>query len=305
MDEECQVQSSPPPQSSRTATTRPQSSRERLSQYSTKLTGISEIDREQTIPALALRAYHLPGNDYCQDYRQYFSNNHPVLGICLHHNLHPVRFWMRIVILLGSIVFGLAITNVIWLWFFYVEQDTVLFVLSASDGGVDSQQQVVVTKGMVILWTVGGVLHALFDNTIWFITACVCCLPGQRFGHLERYRRYGTYAVVMAVVVCAAIATLVIVIRAASGDGGSPVEDIDLQQVHDPSAFSFLASYGIELALSLFVYYFVFATILFTGILGCGRIPILGGRPYEMTREQKRKERGARSRSSLAIADQV
>jgi len=50
--------------------------------------------------------------------------------------------------------------------------------------------------------------------------------------------------------------------------------------------FSFLVGYALELVFALFVFYFTTSTVFFSGILGCGRIPILGGRPYEVRREK-------------------
>ena len=300
----------------------PPSSMDRLDSYHTKMTGLSLEDREKTIPALAMRSYHLPNHTWTQDWWQYQANNHPVLGICCHHKLHPVRFWMRILILCGSICFGLAVTNCIWLWFYYNTDETVL-VLSVGtflnhtglsegqpedDRGIQ-QHEAHITKGMIVLWTLGGVLHAVFDNTIWYISACVCCLPGQAFGHLERYRRIGTYMVMIAVVLAAAAATMVIVIRASLDDSHKAARDslADVssggiyEDVKDPTAWEFLISYAIELALALCVYYPVLATLLFSGILGCGKIPVLGGRPYEIAREEKQARRKSlKGRSSLS-----
>ena len=50
--------------------------------------------------------------------------------------------------------------------------------------------------------------------------------------------------------------------------------------------FSFLVGYALELVFALFIFYFTTSTVFFSGILGCGRIPILGGRPYEVRREK-------------------
>ncbi len=52
--------------------------------------------------------------------------------------------------------------------------------------------------------------------------------------------------------------------------------------------FSFLVGYAIELVVALFIFYFFTSTVFFSGLLGCGRIPILGGRPYELWREKIR-----------------
>jgi hypothetical protein len=54
--------------------------------------------------------------------------------------------------------------------------------------------------------------------------------------------------------------------------------------------FSFLVGYAIELVVALFIFYFFTSTVFFSGLLGCGRIPILGGRPYELWREKIRNK---------------
>jgi hypothetical protein len=314
--------------------------------YNEKMTGVSQFDLEKTIPALALRSFHLPGNEsWCEDWRQYFFNNHPVLGLCCHHPLHPVRLRMRLVILLGSVVFGLACTNIIWLWFRYHEDET-YFVVSVgqappnnsngdafvdnttASGGNFSNGSLTgtmnstsasisvgttypVTKGMIILWTVGGGLHACFDCTVWFLAACVCCLPGQPLSHLERYRRLGSLLVVLAVLLTTALSTLAVVVRAMANTSGEEslqtttgvpsaglLDDaLDLTEApREISAYTFLIGYAVELALALVVYNPLIGTILLSGVLGCGRIPILGGRPYEL--ECERREAAGADRQS-------
>lgn len=53
-------------------------------------------------------------------------------------------------------------------------------------------------------------------------------------------------------------------------------------------SFIFLFGYIIEFILAAFVYGPIMLTVVFTGVLGCnGRIPILGGRPREMAKEQR------------------
>lgn len=304
----------------------PTNSRNRLQQYEERVSGVSSQERNEVIPALALRSYHLPGNSWCDDWFQYFANNHPVLGICCHNRLHPIRMRMRIINLIGSIVFGLAVTNMIWLWFIYNEDDAQSPVLTLSLGGVsvggannatgaqiddtnsnnnnNSQQQIEVTQGMVMLWTLGGGLHALFDNTIWYVTACVCCLPGRSLERLGKYKWCGSYIVVFVVVACTAFASFAVVLRATLDEsqdnvelsdldtGGLTDDKIDLSDgVSNASAYTFLIAYAIELVLALTVYYMIVGTILFSGVLGCGKIPILGGRPYEVMEEEKLKAR--------------
>ena len=274
---------------------------------------LTRRDVEETIPALARKAFHLPGHSWCQDYMQYFGNTHPIFGICCHHPKHPIDQKVRIVHLLGSIFFGLAVTNIIWLWFIFDEKhDANDPILTVSLGGIvtnetlaeleEDPQVYEITEGMVLLWTVGGGLHALYDNTVWYLTACLCCLPGQKLSCLYRFRWCGTYFVVLSVVLCTAVATFVVVLRAAvegnmdevadSESGGLVDDSIDLAQGFDSKdSYRFLISYGVELALALLVYFPLMATVLFSGILGCGRVPVLGGRPYEVSQEEKRKRR--------------
>jgi hypothetical protein len=274
---------------------------------------------KELVAALGLRSYHLPGNNWCQDWFQYFANNHPIFGICCHYKRHPIGRRMRIINLFGSIVFGLCVTNMIWLWFLYSEEDANTTVVTISLGGLNwgadtnnatisvdvsdssnsindatNEQEIQITEGMVVLWTVGGGLHALFDNTIWYVTACVCCLPGRSLDCLGKYRWCGGYLVVFAVVVVAAFASFVVVLRATLDSNGQDVDlsdlgtaginddNIKLGQTDEASAYEFMIGYAIELVLALIVYYPLVGTILFSGVLVCGKIPILGGRPYEV-----------------------
>lgn len=55
--------------------------------------------------------------------------------------------------------------------------------------------------------------------------------------------------------------------------------------------YEFLIAYFVEIALSYFFYYPVVGTLLFSGLLTCGRYPTVGGRPYEI--KQEMAEHGA------------
>ncbi len=61
---------------------------------------IRKAEKDDLISLLRRRSMHLPGNNWYQDWIQYIRNNHPLLGICLHHPLHPLRMGQRIYILL-------------------------------------------------------------------------------------------------------------------------------------------------------------------------------------------------------------
>lgn len=293
-------------------------SKQRLDAYFESTSGLSREELETVIPALAVRSYHLPGYSYWKDWFSYLANNHPVLGICCHHRLHPVRVGIRVLSLLGSIAFGLAATNIIWLYFQGHDDPTLLTLGAAnvtdtvaatpvagaavssvmgapqgSSGGVQ------ISLSMVVLWTIGGSAHALFDNTVWFIAACVCCLPRRhtQYARYKRFQKFGTFFVLVVAVLSAAVASLVVLLRAVAQTSGASVDmsglddQVDLGGVREASSFRFLISYCIELALALFVYYPLLAFTLFSGVLGCGRVPILGGRPYEIRCEERRKNK--------------
>ncbi|GKY95187.1 hypothetical protein MPSEU_000482100 [Mayamaea pseudoterrestris] len=281
------------------------SSQERLHAYFERTSVLSRHEREVIIPALAIRSYHLPGtSSYWKDWFSYLANNHPVFGICCHHPLHPVRTKIRVLSLFGSIAFGLAATNIIWLYFQQHDDATLLTVsptnvtsvtksMSGNITTSDNDASIQVTQSMLILWTLGGGTHALFDNIIWFVSACVCCLPSghTNYTRWKRYKRLGTFFVLVAVTLSVAVASMVILLRVlaeSNGDNDSEAMDdaIDLESVKDASSFRFLVSYCIELALALFVYYPIIAFVLFSGVIGCGTLPILGGRPYEMRQER-------------------
>lgn len=247
----------------------------------------------EIIPALANRSYHLPGNTYCEDIIQYYRNNHPIISIFCHHVQHPIKFRMRLLQLFGSIVCGLTLTNAIWLWFYFSgsDENEPVITIPISDGTSTetngrTQEEFTVTQGMIYLWTVGGTIHAIYDNTIWYISACVCCLSSE---NLDTYRKWGTYFIVTTVLTFTAIATLALLLRTSVEEAQNDNDDGIVEvSFHDKYVFEFLISYATEFVLALCVYYPVVAYILFSGVLACGfNIPILGGRPYEVAMAEK------------------
>lgn len=119
---------------------------------------------------------------------------------------------------------------------------------------------------------------------------------------LARYRSTGVFFVMLSVVVVTALATLAVTLRAAlnSGDDTANTTPVDASQVdsyglHDDQVqlfqvdgandFEFVIAYAVELSLNYFFYYPVIGTILFSGILTCGRYPVWGGRPFELKEE--------------------
>jgi hypothetical protein len=293
------------------STTTRSTAQERIEDYNNRPESIRPA-KDPIFTALAWRSYHIPTYSYWEDWYQYFANNHPILSICCHHARHPIRTPMRLLNLIASIIFGLLLTNIIWL--FYVlnddhNADTAWVTISLGDNtalnnthieSVSSIENgdVEITESMVVLWTIGSAGHALFDNTVWSLSACLCCLPCHSQESLQRFQRYGTIFMVFTAIAIGAIASFVVVLRASLEEedvtrlqsAGLTDDEIDLLNGLEKSKFDFLLWYGVELALALLVYYPVVGTILFTGVLGCGKVPILGGRPYEVAQEKKRTE---------------
>jgi hypothetical protein len=111
---------------------------------------------------------------------------------------------------------------------------------------------------------------------------------------LARYKSTGVFFVVLAVVLVTALATFVVALRAALNqeDTVNAQHDVHSYGIHDDQVplfqveqahdYQFVLAYLIELLLNYFFYYFVVGTVLFSGLLTCGRFPVLGGRPYEL-----------------------
>lgn len=204
-------------------------------------------------------AYHLPGNGWCQDYIQYFCNNHPLIAPFCQHRLHPISKWMRAVGLLGSVMVGLVITNAVYLWFIHDNESTSTTVFEMSAGGFAVQNgtkgwvyleeedsiaqytKMEVSYGMAILWTVGGALHAFWDSTIWYASSCAClstaspnssinsaaaaeegrcCSKVQSSSCATTAKRLCNILVVTGVLLITAVATVAVVVRAHVEGGG-------------------------------------------------------------------------------------
>lgn len=278
------------------------------------LTSEELAERDAVVPPLLMRAYHLPNYNWMQDWVQYMTNNHPITGICWHHRFHPVKRTVRIFSLIGSVLFGLAITNIIYLAFVFsaadydkqymeVSTNATLTGQADIDGNVSALS---VTNGNIALWTIGAALHATYDNVIWALAACACCAPsGDREvteRKMARYRSTGVFLVMFSVVVVTALCTFAVALRNALDSDdvdaeqvenyGLKDENVDIWQVNGANDFEFLIAYLVELGLNYLVYYPVIGTILFSGILTCGRYQVTGGRPYELKEEAAAKEEG-------------
>ena len=147
-----------------------------------------------------------------------------------------------------------------------------------------------VTYGMVYLWTIGGIIHTIFDLVIWNLFICPCCLPGSMCSSTI-VRNFSSYITISIIIMTVALATYLLVIRIIRDQ---QIRDVEGQQAGDQDVAKamgdptgFLVGYAVELSLVYLVYFPLIATLIFSGILGCGRLPFLGGRPRQV---QKMRE---------------
>lgn len=233
------------------------------------------------VQRLATRCYHLPGYTYSQDLIQFICNNHTVLSFFCSHRLHPFTLSDRLFLLVGSLAFGLAATSAVVIWFYTIGAE------SLDVGVID------IPIAFVAFWA--AVINSVFDLFLWYLHSCPCCLPGAFFDLNERcygkiWLWIGRHLAGFIVGLAACMAVAAVLIRswveedqaAEKGGGG--------EAGGGGHGFSFLISYCIESVLSFFVFDPIIAYILFSGILGCFRLPILGGRPWEVLSEKKQEE---------------
>lgn len=258
----------------------------------------AEAQRRRFVRRLAARAYHFPGNTWFEDWLQYTKNTHLVFGIFFHHPLHPVTSKERCIILLGSVAVGLLMSNLIYLWFVEANFGMHDPVISLGPDG-----KLAITKLMVTLWTLGSFVHTIFDLCVWHIKACTLCRYGGNVS--DRAVKCGRSTGVTIVMLTLAFATYMVLLRASEDFKTMSGNDVDETETGDKADsngsffhsvtlgggvehFDFLLGYFVEFILAVFVYSPLILTVVFTGILGCdGRIPVLGGRPREVAKEQR------------------
>ena len=198
---------------------------------------------------------------------------------------------------------------------------------------MDDEEKTTLTTGMLLLWTLGSSIHTTYNLLQWHIAACSCCRAGGMCENRACCPSLGKHLLRVLVAVIISMAVLIILTRVAINNSEEAArddafarstnqtldtssaaaakeddsihffDDDSLQlEVHDVSEFEFLVGYFVEMILALFVYYPIGGTILFSGCLGCGRIPLLGGRPHEVMVEEKRLAR--RQQVGLAATEE-
>jgi hypothetical protein len=183
----------------------------------------------------------------------------------------------------------------------YDKMSNIFFLLVLSDERFQekmfavtiNEEEWYITSGMMMLWTVGGSVHASYDIMVWYIVACACCPFSKKF------RLYGSFLVVFAIVMLLAMTSLIVLVRASLQHEEN--DNLDVMQLDSAGLVDdqvvlvdikkedvrFLLGYVTEFALALIVYYPLGSLVLFSGILGCGKLPILGGRPRDILVDQK------------------
>ena len=248
-------------------------------------TKMSEHDKE-IIQRLARRSFHLPGNTFWEDWRSFICNNHPILGFKFAHPNHPFGFMQRLINLVASIAFGLAATSIVVLWYYYKGKNMsdVVFTVYKYD---------VCTGDLSLLLFATG-LHVVFDLSIWYIQACPFCRPnGLLAKHLsERQQQFwvylGSYVALEITFIGICLAVFVVLLRASVIEGESSDDDkiIRIRQTGIQD-YMFVAAILLEFAVTQVIMFPIVAFTLFSGILGCGRIPVIGGRPYQFRKYQQ------------------
>lgn len=297
--------------------------------------GLTEAQAEETKSALIQHAYHLPGMSWVQDWYQYMTNNHPLLGIFLHHPLHPVKAGVRLASMIGSLSLGLALTCIIYEAFVFSQENYNKQYIELStnktrtglQSDLDNDVSVLsVTNGNIALWTVGAFLNGLYDNTVWALAAGTffsCCNKDKegdtkqtRKEREEKFQKTGTFLVVLSVIIVIALTFFAVSLQnAITTNNGATVEAINgtdngagyadvgttfRVKKRGPNNWEFIIAYVIEVALSFFVYYPIIGTIMFSGVLSCGKYwEVTGGRPYEIAHaEAEAMEEGKASKNS-------
>lgn len=265
---------------------------------------LDEIIRQK----LSVRAYHLPGNNWCQDWRDYIRNNHLIFGLCCHDRLHPVKNKHRIILLLGSLAFGLIVTNLVYLWgdaFSQTDEAVQSWgkkithynetELLEGDIQIAGQWSLSLDPAQLsILWTVGSGVHALFDYGLWHLIANFhACHCGQR----SCDKVTGFSIAVSITMIVLSVTCVMVYFRAfevvrenddvGEDDSLTGQNSIGIIIPDKQPDLSFLNSYLIEVFFALFVYSIIVQTVLFSGVLGCGRLMFCGGRPRALRNEKK------------------
>merc|ERR1712078_822902 len=104
--------------------------------------------------------------------------------------------------------------------------------------------------GMLLLWTVGGGVHCMFNLAMWHIAACACCQSGGFCESCACCPSFGKYMIRFFIICTAVFSAIVIIIRVSMNDEEQKdIYELDLN-VENVSEFSFVFNYLVEMTLS-------------------------------------------------------
>ena len=157
--------------------------------------------RDVIVNALGAKSSHLPGNTMWQDWSQYvITNNHTLFGIFCFHPLHPLRYSVRIVALVGSLAMSMTIYNLIYVYFQRIENTTIVSFVNGTGRFVEHFVGEQYPSEKLVLSLCGSPFLSLFDSVIiWHIATLPCCLPGRICAEYAHLRWLGLAAVIVVV----------------------------------------------------------------------------------------------------------
>lgn len=297
---------------------------------------LSEEDKksQEYIPYLAHRACHIPGHSWARDWYQHvIANNHCVFGLFLAYKFHPVTLAERIFVLLASVAASIVISEgfyIIWLIKEggYVSYDADTPIWNSYKGY------------KIAVYTIGAIVHTIFDLSIWAIAGCSCAEPGGMVDKLNKKTKTSPLIVfgIFCGTTCLAVLLWLLYETIDNGKTGDDKDadtnytlaildegfdgidwDTATSRVGSEEENDKWMSWFTHFLMYVFIYDLAFATIFFSGILNCGcsKIPILGtllgGRPLELKEEEEeaaekkrsKKKRKKRKKKRRGSADTV
>lgn len=187
-----------------------------------------------------------------------------------------------------------------------------------------------VTTGIVTLLIFSGPLHVLFDLGIYFLQACPpcrvngCCYYNSnnidQYYHEHRsdskssyysclrllYRQecwlwIGTYVAFCISVAAVSLAIQVTLLRASVIEEQDNNESNISYHIED---YNFMLYYLLEIFVANFIAFPIGTFTMFSGVLGCcGRIPGLGGRPYQVRKHQRRQQQEEKRKQQQQLVE--
>lgn len=158
----------------------------------------------------------------------------------------------------------------------------------------------------VPVFIASGPIHVIFDLGLFFLQACPPCRPGGLCEttlklpnwHQQFWLHVGSNLAFLIAIASTALAIDVMLIRASVIDDG---DDTDIST--NINSYSFLGIYLAEVFITNFIAFPMCTFTVFSGILGCGTIPGIGGRPYQVKKHAKFLEKQRKEEEKKRMED--